>query len=457
MGILNRIKEAVNRLLDKDGAERLGAKETSAMRDAVREWDDVFFRSKMPKCAVAMAVLVTDYLATLSASEIALSAGSSPRGEWIERETAATMVPVLHDAVQMAAQGGMAAVKPYVRGGHVYVEVIPRSRIAVRRWGPLGRAESGFFTDFDRLPDGSPVCRVEDFDLGTDTLRITNTVYRLRTGRMLGGELPLESVERWAALAPKVEIQNVDRPHFGLLRMPGANNIDASPAPVSFYAQALESIRQIDETMAQLYWERDTGKRRMMIDRTMAAADPLTGKVPLSFRQLSPDFTISMDMPDKAPWSDYTPSIRIEEYRKTLETQFRVLEMQTGLSQGTFSIEPRSGRVTATQVISDDRTTYNTVLAVQTRGLASGLRDALYWFDAYASLYSIAPAGEFEPSVSFGDSIFEDTGTEFARRLSLANAGYLRPELLNAWYFGVDEDSARAMLPDDSPGAPLTF
>ena len=187
MGILNRIKEAVNRLLDKDGAERLGAKETSAMRDAVREWDDVFFRSKMPKCAVAMAVLVTDYLATLSASEIALSAGSSPRGEWIERETAATMVPVLHDAVQMAAQGGMAAVKPYVRGGHVYVEVIPRSRIAVRRWGPLGRAESGFFTDFDRLPDGSPVCRVEDFDLGTDTLRITNTVYRLRTGRMLGG------------------------------------------------------------------------------------------------------------------------------------------------------------------------------------------------------------------------------------------------------------------------------
>lgn len=456
MGILEWIREAVNRLLDKDGAGTPGAKETSAMREAAREWDRLFFRTDLPADASGMAVLVTDYLATLAASEISLTAGSGARGEWIEAEASETLTPVLHSAVQLAAQGGMAAVKPYVRGAHVYVEIVPRSRIAVRRWGPLGRAESGFFTDFDRLPDGSRVCRVEDFDLGESALRVTNTAYRMRAG-MFGGTVPLESVERWAALEPEIEISGVDRPHFGLLRMPGVNNIDASPAPVSFYAQAVGTIRQIDETLAQLYWERDTGKRRMMLDRTALAADPLTGKVPPTFRQLSPDFMIAMDMPDKGPWGDYTPAIRIEEYRKTLETLLRVLEMQTGLSQGTFSIEPRSGLVTATQVISDDRTTYNTVAAVQTRGLAAGLRDALYWFDAYASLYGLAPAGAFEPSVSFGDSIFEDTGTEFARRLSLANAGYLRPELLNAWYFGVDEDTARAMLPEDAPGAALTF
>src|SRR5699024_10498904 len=112
-----------------------------------------------------------------------------------------------------------------------------------------------------------------------------------------------------------------------------------------------------------------------------------------------------------------------------------------------FAIEPRTGRVTATQVISEDRTTYNTIKAIQDRGLTTGLLDVLYWFDVYATLYGLAPAGSVEPAVSFGDSIFEDTGVEFQRRMALAQANYLRPELVTAWYFGVDEEKARQMMP----------
>ena len=121
--------------------------------------------------------------------------------------------------------------------------------------------------------------------------------------------------------------------------------------------------------------------------------------------------------------------------------------MQTGFSQGTFNIDIRTGRVTATQVISEDRTTYNTIKAVQDRGMSAGLIDALYWFDVYASLYHLAPAGIFEPSVTFGDSIFEDTGVEFSRRKAMADSKYIRPELLTSWYFGVSEEEAKAMLP----------
>ena len=54
----------------------------------------------------------------------------------------------------------------------------------------------------------------------------------------------------------------------------------------------------------------------------------------------------------------------------------------------------------------------------------------MYAYDIYATLYGLAPAGAFDPSVSFGDSIFEDTGVEFARRKGLVDSGYLRPELL---------------------------
>ncbi|MGL5513554.1 MAG: hypothetical protein ACRDBM_10035, partial [Sporomusa sp.] len=51
----------------------------------------------------------------------------------------------------------------------------------------------------------------------------------------------------------------------------------------------------------------------------------------------------------------------------------------------------------------------------------------------------------------FGDSVFEDTGTEFVRRKALADAKYLKPELLNAWYFGVSEEEAKEMMPESEP------
>ena len=68
--------------------------------------------------------------------------------------------------------------------------------------------------------------------------------------------------------------------------------------------------------------------------------------------------------------------------------------MQTGFSQGTFNIDIRTGRVTATQVISEDRTTYNTIKAVQDRGMSAGLIDALYGL-MFTLLYIILRRLEF--------------------------------------------------------------
>ena len=94
----------------------------------------------------------------------------------------------------------MAAIKPFVKGGSVYVEIIPRSRIFPKGFGPNKRIESGFFTDFDRLKDGKPVVRIEEFALQEDGLLITNRAYRLKEADGIGGELSLSEVERWACL-----------------------------------------------------------------------------------------------------------------------------------------------------------------------------------------------------------------------------------------------------------------
>lgn len=89
--------------------------------------------------------------------------------------------------------------------------------------------------------------------------------------------------------------------------------------------------------------------------------------------------------------------------------------------------------------------------------MTSGLIDALYWFDVYSTLYRLAPAGAFEPSVTYGDSIFEDTGVEYSRRKAMADSKYIRPELLTSWYFGVSEEEAKAMLPEPETPENILF
>lgn len=448
MGLLEAIRGAVMKLLNIKDAKALGCDMSPNMEEAIRTWESLFYLTDQPPHSLKTAQILTGYIANLTTSELMLDTGSGARGEFIKKQAENNLIPNLIDAVQLAGAGGMAAIKPYVRGKNIHVEIIPRNRIFPRIWGPNHRVEAGYLTDYDRDKEKRPVIRIENFEVTSEGLHITNRAYLLKEGNLMGSEVTLASVDRWTNLQPDFIVRGVDRPHIGIIRMPFANTVDGSNYPISFYANALDSIAQLDKTYYDFFWERDTGKRRMILDRSVALKDPINGKPAIPFRELSSDYYMTLDMPqDKAPWGDYTPKMRFEEYKLAMETQMRLMELQVGISQGTFAIEPKTGRITATQVISEDRTTYNTIKAIQDRGMTTGLLDVLYWFDAYASIYSLCPAGIFKPSITFGDSIFEDTGVEFQRRKALADGKYIRPELLTSWYFGISEEKAREMLP----------
>ena len=67
--------------------------------------------------------------------------------------------------------------------------------------------------------------------------------------------------------------------------------------------------------------------------------------------------------------------------------------------------------------------------------------------DALMSLYGMG-RGEYRLSIRFGDSLMEDVGSEFARRLKLVELG-MKPELLLSWYFDSDEAAAKAMMKEE--------
>ena len=149
-------------------------------------------------------------------------------------------------------------------------------------------------------------------------------------------------------------------------------------------------------------------------------------------------------MEQQKPFDDYSPVLRTSEYLSALGALLRLIENQCHLSPGSLRLEGEDLRgVTATEILSRDRTTYHTCVQVQDQGLRPGILGLLRAMDMLADLYGLCPPGDYEAEIAFGDSIFEDTGTEFQRRLQMAQAGILRPEKLLSWYFSVDEDAAR--------------
>lgn len=250
---------------------------------------------------------VTDYMSTLACNEIAMSAGASARGTWINDQLTRFLLPQLKNAVQLAGAGGRVVVKPYPSGRNIYCEIIPADRIYPTRINGAGVTEAGFFTDFAALR-GRKVVRVEAWDLQPDGLYLQNRAYWYNTGDTLGGELALTDVPEWAGLEPEVVIRGVDRPLFGELRMPMANTVDeTSKLPVSLYARAVDTMAELDRIYSEFLWEIHTGKRKRIVDRTAIKPDKSGGGVP--FRDQTTDLYLSMDltgdMGQGDPFRDY--------------------------------------------------------------------------------------------------------------------------------------------------------
>lgn len=404
-----------------------------------------------------LPITITEYMATLVCNEITIDAGPSARGMWITDQLSRFFVPHLNNTVQLAGAGGRAIVKPYVEGRNILCDIVPADRIYPTRINGAGMTTAGFFTDFSVLR-GRKVVRVEAFDLQQDGLHISNKAYYYGMDENLAGEIPLTDVPEWSGMESEITISGVDRPLFAEIKMPFANTVDeTSKLPVSLYARALDTICELDRIYSEFLYEVHSGKRKRIVDRD--AIRPEKHGCGIPFRDQVTDLYLTMDIDSKnmKPFEDYTPAIRVNEYQKALDIQCRLMELQTGFSQGTFNFDIKQGRMTATQVISDDRNTYNTIHAIQDRGIKQGLKDLIYCYDVYATLYGLAPDGIVNEAVTFGDSIFEDTATEFARQKMMVDAGYLKPEKLIGWYFGVDEVGAVEYMPDKTSTDPLRF
>jgi len=267
----------------------------------------------------------------------------------------------------------------------------------------------------------------------------------------LGKEVPLTEVEEWANLAPSVTIDDVDRPLFAYFKMPEANTIDThSPLGVSCYSRVERLIQNADEQYSRLLWEYEGGELAVDVDRDALRPEvhydnngmPITQtKIPRKQQRLFRN----VDLNTEDTYNVFAPQLRDESIVHGLNIILMRIEDATGLSRGTISEQISSEARTATEMKILKQRSYAANADIQ-KALEKTLRDTVYIMDVYCTLYDITPAGEYEISFEWDDSILVDSDTELEKRMVLVNGGISSKLETRMWYFGETENQAKQAL-----------
>lgn len=195
---------------------------------------------------------------------------------------------------------------------------------------------------------------------GNNIYVITNELYKSESPGEVGKRVPLNEI--YEGLQEVSYIPGLSRPLFNYLKPSGFNNINPhSPLGLGIADNAVPTLKKINDTYDQFWWEIKMGQRTVFVSDKMLKTRP--GKDGLPPRQVFDADTNVYKMAkmefDQEFIKDVTNDIRTEQYISAINQSFRTLEMELKLSVGTFSFDGRSMK-TATEIVSENDLTYRT-------------------------------------------------------------------------------------------------
>lgn len=384
-------------------------------------------------------------LATLGIG-VELSGGSA-RAAWLQAEFDQKVYYNLRKWVEISAAVGTCIIKPSGQS----VDVIGPDNYAitdVKNGDIYGAAfaDSQYSQAADKWFTRLEYHRFED-----DLYIVTNKCY---IGDARGQKMKSVSIEAtpWAGLAEEVVIAGLDRPLFGVLRMPMANNIDMdSPLSLPLISNALEELRDLDVAYSRNALEIFDSKRTVLLDSDRLFTSVINTQKSNKFTREAA--VTSMDLPDFVKiisgeghgdiYHEINPSLQTADRLTGINALLSQIGYKCGFSNGYFVFNEKSGVATATQVEADQQRTVQLVKDVRDK-LEKCLVDIFYTMDKFADLYNLAPAGKYDPVFDFGDILYSATEDK-ARWYS-----YVVQGKIPFWYYlvkfeGMTEEDAKSL------------
>lgn len=390
--------------------------------------------------AVGLPAAICREVARPTLVEFTANITGSKRADYLN-ENFQTAKENFNRALELGLALGGVALKPYIYGDKMLVDVTGAAGFQPTKFDPSGHCIGGVFKDKPVKVNGTYYVRLESHELNGTTYTIKNKAYYSDSAGSVGTDAQLTTIPEWADIEPEVAIENVDGPLFAYFKPPIANTADSnSMCGMSIYGDAatVELIKQADEQWERLRWEYKSSERKVLMDGTSSTADMFNKRL----------FEIGPFSPNGDFFQHIEPQIRDDAIYRGFQNTLRRVEFNIGLSYGDIS-DPQTIEKTATEIRSSKQRKYVLVSSIQA-ALAHTFDSLIYAMDVYASLYGLAPAGDYEATYDWGDSILDDQETkdkEFSRDLQLTSAGVMNPWELRAKYFNEDEDTAKAALP----------
>ena len=271
-------------------------------------------------------------------------------------------------------------------------------------------------------------------------------------GMDLGQEVALTEVSQWKDMQPTVTVGPVDQPLFAYFRMPQANNIDtSSPLGVSGFSRAKSLIKDADEQYSRLLWEYEAGEMAIDVDRD--ALNFIEGGTDRDGHRVQGHSVVGrkqqrlyrkVDLGESNTFEPHNPTLRDMSYNTGLNTILMRIEDACEISRGSLSDATIEAK-TATELKILKQRTYSANKDNQ-EALQDTLDEIIYIMNVYCDLYGITPAGEYEVSYEWDDSLLVDVDTELGKRITLQQNGLASKVENRMWYFGETEEQAKQAL-----------
>ena len=370
----------------------------------------------------------------------------NPRAEYLKAEFE-KLIDILRLKLEQGCAAGGMVIKPYpnTEDGHIYFDW-------AMDWGiyPLEFDDEGNLSDVI-LPDifqsgRTTYTRLERHKIVKGGVEITQRAFKSNTPDSLGTEIPLSEVPRWAGLKDTITVTDTGGNLFGWYKVASANNIDVnSPLGASVYAKAQDVIREADIQYSRLLWEYEGSELAIDVDPTALRPKKTEGggvEMPKLNQRLFRQ--VDIDKGDRDLYEVFSPTIRDGSLLNGLNQLLIRIEDLTGLSRGTFSDANVDAR-TATELKIIRQRSYSTISDNQA-ALERCLKSVIRAMDKYATIYNLAPQGEYDVSFEWDDSILTDTDAQMQERLMLFNAGIIGKAEFREWYFGETKAQAQAAI-----------
>ena len=341
--------------------------------------------------------------------------GENKRAELLNK-TGQSMWKKAKKITSMAYGYGGVALVPYVKGGKIYYNLVPQSRITIDE------------IDGENII-GATILAERKVINGTinQTVYLRWTNYQVVNGNMVitqqysdekGNQIPVPDF--WKDIQEVRTITNVDRVLFGFIKSP-INNRKANDkygVPITYGCDA--TILEIKETLKQMIREYELKEAFVGADATM-----FNGKDALPQNGLFK----KIDSTSDDFFEVFDPQFR--DYTTRLQELYKRLEHEIGTSYGILS-EVDTRQATATEIKRSMYDTF-TICDDMRTNIEKGLDDFFYACNVLANAFNLSPQGDYEVSYEWSYSLLEDTQTEWSQLIYAQNKGIISDVELRQW------------------------